>query len=308
MKKLASGLLTLVLLAAIAWVSVRVWNSYMYTPWTRDGRVRSTVINIAPDVSGWLTSLNAQNGSNVRRGDLLFSVDASRYQVALDLAKARAEAARVDWKRSASMLSRRQRVLEGGVSEEETELAKIDVAAKLAALDEALANVRASEIDLERTTYRAPTSGKVINLSMEKGDYVARGVERLAIVDTSSYYLTGYFEETKVPSIHVGDSVDVWLMAGKVELKGHVRAVNAGISNENATPGNELLPHVEPTFTWLRLAQRIPVDIAIDVVPPDVDLTSGMSATLRVHPRAGMLAEGRSAGHAVESDIKAAMQ
>jgi multidrug resistance efflux pump len=308
MKKLASGLLTLVLLAAIAWVSVRVWNSYMYTPWTRDGRVRSTVINIAPDVSGWLTSLNAQNGSNVRRGDLLFSVDASRYQVALDLAKARAEAARVDWKRSASMLSRRQRVLEGGVSEEETELAKIDVAAKLAALDEALANVRASEIDLERTTYRAPTSGKVINLSMEKGDYVARGVERLAIVDTSSYYLTGYFEETKVPSIHVGDSVDVWLMAGKVELKGHVRAVNAGISNENATPGNELLPRVEPTFTWLRLAQRIPVDIAIDVVPPDVDLTSGMSATLRVHPRAGMLAEGRSAGHAVESDIKAAMQ
>lgn len=307
MKKLASGALTLVLLIAIAYVSTLVWNRYMYTPWTRDGRVRSTVVNIAPDVSGWLTQLNAQNGSVVREGDLLFTVDPSRYEVARDLARARTDAARVEWKRSASMLARRQKVIEGGVSQEETELAKIDVAAKLAALNEAEANLHAAEIDLDRTLYRAPLAGKIINLSMESGDYVAKGVERLAIVDTSSYYLTGYFEETKIPAIHADDPVDIWLMAGKVELKGHVRSVNAGISNENVTAGNELLPHVEPTFTWLRLAQRIPVDVVIDFVPPGVELTAGMSATLRVRPPRDIAGVTRTAGHALTGDVKAVL-
>lgn len=307
MRKLANLLLTLVLLSAIGVAAVYVWNKYMYTPWTRDGRVRSTVINIAPDVSGWITTLHARNASTVRQGDMLFSIDASRYEVARDLAKARADAARVEWQRSTSMLARRQKVIDGGVSKEETELAKIDVASKLASLNEANANVRAAQIDLDRTVYNAPVSGKVINLTMEEGDYVSRGVDRLAIIDTSSYYLTGYFEETKVPSIHVGDPVDIWLMAGKIELKGHVRSIDAGISNKNVTPGNELLPDVEATFTWLRLAQRIPVDISIDDAPANAMLSAGMSATLRVRPQSPIAETRRTATHAVSSDISAVL-
>jgi multidrug resistance efflux pump len=147
--------------------------------------------------------------------------------------------------------------------------------------------------------------GKIINLTMEEGDYVSKGVDRLAIIDTSSYYLTGYFEETKIPSIHVGDPVDIWLMAGKVQLKGHVRSIDAGISNKNVTPGNELLPDVEATFTWLRLAQRIPVDISIDDVPATFALSSGMSATLRVRPQSSVAAASRTAAHAIASDINA---
>jgi multidrug resistance efflux pump len=156
MRKLASSLLTLILLCAIGMGAVYVWNKYMYTPWTRDARVRSTVINVAPDVSGWVTALHAKNATVVHEGDVLFTIDASRYEIARDLARARAEQARVEWQRSANMLSRRQKVMDGGVSKEETELAKIDVAAKLASLNEASANVRAAQIDLDRTVYRAP--------------------------------------------------------------------------------------------------------------------------------------------------------
>lgn len=307
MRKLASSLLTLVLLCAIGMAAVYVWNKYMYTPWTRDARVRSTVINIAPDVSGWVTTLHAKNATTVNEGDVLFSIDASRYEVARDLARARADAARIEWQRSASMLARRQKVVDGGVSKEETELAKIDVASRLASFKEASANVRAAEIDLERTVYKAPVAGKVINLTMEEGDYVSKGVDRLAIIDTSSYYLTGYFEETKLPSIHVGDPVDIWLMAGKVQLKGHVRSIDAGISNKNVTPGNELLPDVEATFTWLRLAQRIPVNISIDDSPPSIVLSSGMSATLRVRPQGSVADVSRTANHAIRSDISAVL-
>lgn len=308
MKKLGSILITLVLLVAIAWISFGIWDKYMYTPWTRDGRVRSTVVSIAPDVSGWITSLNAENAQEVKAGDTLFTIDGARYQATLELAQARADAARVELKRSEDMFNRRQNVLDGAVSREESDLAKLDVSGKRAALNEAVANVKAAQIDLDRTTYRAPISGKVINLSTEVGDYVNRGVEKLAIVNTASYYLTGYFEETKIPSIHVGDTVDIWLMAGKVQLKGHVRSVDAGISNKNTTAGNEQLPDVEATFTWLRLAQRIPVDISIDDVPKGLDLASGMSATLHVNPQPGSVAQERTAGHAILSDVDAVIR
>jgi multidrug resistance efflux pump len=308
MKKLGSLALTLVLLVAIAWVSGIIWDKYMYTPWTRDGRLRSNVVSIAPDVSGWITKLDAENAQQVKAGDTLFEIDPHRYQAALELAEARADAARIELRRSQDMMTRRQRVLDGAVSGEENDLAKIDVAAKRAAVSEAEASVKAAQIDLDRTTYRAPISGKVINLSTEVGDYVTRGVEKLAIINTASYYLTGYFEETKIPSIHVGDAVDIWLMAGKVQLKGHVRSIDAGISNKNMTAGNQQLPEVEATFTWLRLAQRIPVDISIDALPAGLDIASGMSATLRVHPQSTGVAQERSAGHAIASDVTAVLK
>jgi len=153
-----------------------------------------------------------------------------------------------------------------------------------------------------RTVYRAPASGKIINLDLEKGDYVTRGVNRLALVKSNSYYVTGYFEETKVPSIRIGDPVDIWLAAGKIQLKGHVMSINGGISNDNTTPGNEMLPTVSATFTWIRLAQRVPVDIKIDSVPPQVDLTAGMSATVRVDIPPAQQADERTVVHSWKTD------
>ncbi|CAB3773501.1 MULTISPECIES: efflux RND transporter periplasmic adaptor subunit [Burkholderia] len=283
MKRAISIFVTLLLIGITAYGVIYIWNRYMYTPWTRDGRIRATVVSVAPDVSGWIQSLNAENAQSVKEGDVLFTVDGARYQIALDQAKAQADLAETDWEKAQRVYQRRKTLTDGGVSAEEIDVARLDMENKAAALKQARARVNEAQLDRDRTIYRSPVNGKVINLNLEKGDYVTRGSERLAIIKDNSYYVTGYFEETKIPAIRLGDKVDIWLMAGAGHLTGHVQSINSGISNENTTPGNEQLPSVAATFAWIRFAQRIPVDIVIDKVPADLTLSSGMSATLKVN-------------------------
>jgi len=305
MKRAASMVLTLVLIVAIGIGISFVWNSYMYTPWTRDGRVRATVVAVAPDVSGWVEQLNAENAQQVKAGDVLFTIDSARYKVALEQAEAQADSAKVDWQRATSVYRRRAALTDGGVSREDIDLARLDMLGKQAIYKQAQAKVDEAQLDLTRTNYKAPVDGKIINLALERGDFVTRGIDRLALVKRDSYYVTGYFEETKIPSIKIGDKVEIWLMAGRIKLNGHVQSINSGISNENTTPGNEMLPAVSATFSWIRLAQRIPVDIKIDSIPDGVQLSSGMSATLKVDVLPTEKRNQRTVLHAWKSDFGA---
>lgn len=296
--------MTLVLIGAIVVVLVYIWDSYMYTPWTRDGRVRADVVNIAPDVSGWIDELHAQNSREVKTGDVLFTVDHARYQVAVDLAQAQSDSAKVSWDRATNVYKRRTLMSADAVSREEVDTSRLDMMEKQASYKQSVAVLNSAKIDLARTTYTSPASGKIINLELEKGDYVNRGVNRLALVKDDSYYVTGYFEETKIPGIKIGDKVEIWLMAGTLKLEGHVESIDSGISNSNSTPGNQMLPSVEATFAWVRLAQRIPVNIKIDQVPEGVNLSSGMSATLKVVVPVGDQRDQRSVLHAFSENVK----
>jgi multidrug resistance efflux pump len=296
--------MTLVLIGAIVVVLVYIWDSYMYTPWTRDGRVRADVVNIAPDVSGWIDELHAQNSREVKTGDVLFTVDHARYQVAVDLAQAQSDSAKVSWDRATNVYKRRTQMSADAVSREEVDTSRLDMMEKQASYKQSVAVLNSAKIDLARTTYTSPASGKIINLELEKGDYVNRGVNRLALVKDDSYYVTGYFEETKIPGIKIGDKVEIWLMAGTLKLEGHVESIDSGISNSNSTPGNQMLPSVEATFAWVRLAQRIPVNIKIDQVPEGVNLSSGMSATLKVVVPVGDQRDQRSVLHAFSENVK----
>jgi multidrug resistance efflux pump len=190
------------------------------------------------------------------------------------------------------------------VSREEVDTSRLDMMEKQASYKQSIAVLASAKIDLARTTYTSPASGKIINLELEKGDYVNRGVNRLALVKDDSYYVTGYFEETKIPGIRIGDEVEIWLMAGTLKLEGHVESIDSGISNSNSTPGNQMLPSVEATFAWVRLAQRIPVNIKIDRVPEGVNLSSGMSATLKVLAPVGDQRDQRSVLHAFSENVK----
>jgi multidrug resistance efflux pump len=297
--------MTLVLIGAIVISIFYIWDRYMYTPWTRDGRVRADVVNIAPDVSGWIDELHAENSREVKEGDVLFTVDNARYQVAVDLAQAQSDSAKVAWDRTANVYKRRTQMSADAVSREELDTSRLDMMEKQASFKQSVAVLNSAKIDLARTTYTSPASGKIINLELEKGDYVNRGVNRLALVKDNSYYVTGYFEETKIPSIKIGDKVEIWLMAGTLKLDGHVESIDSGISNSNSTPGNQMLPSVEATFAWVRLAQRIPVNIKIDHVPDGVNLSSGMSATVKVDVPVGDSRDQRSVVHALGENIKA---
>lgn len=299
--------MTLVLFGAIVICLVYIWDSYMYSPWTRDGRVRADVVNIAPDVSGWIDELHAENSREVKTGDVLFTVDHARYQVAVDLAQAQSDSAKVGWDRAINVYKRRTQMSADAVSREELDTSRLDMMEKQASYKQSVAMLNSAKIDLARTTYSSPASGKIVNLELEKGDYVNRGVNRLALVKDDSYYVTGYFEETKIPGIKTGDKVEIWLMAGTLKLYGHVESIDSGISNSNTTPGNQMLPSVEATFAWVRLAQRIPVNIKIDEVPEGVNLSSGMSATLKVVVPAGDQRDQRSVVHAFSENVKSVL-
>lgn len=299
--------MTLVLFGAIVICLVYIWDSYMYSPWTRDGRVRADVVNIAPDVSGWIDELHAENSREVKTGDVLFTVDHARYQVAVDLAQAQSDSAKVGWDRAINVYKRRTQMNTDAVSREELDTSRLDMMEKQASYKQSVAMLNSAKIDLARTTYSSPASGKIVNLELEKGDYVNRGVNRLALVKDDSYYVTGYFEETKIPGIKIGDKVEIWLMAGTLKLDGHVESIDSGISNSNTTPGNQMLPSVEATFAWVRLAQRIPVNIKIDHVPEGVSLSSGMSATLKVVVPAGDQRDQRSVVHAFSENVKSVL-
>lgn len=139
-----------------------------------------------------------------------------------------------------------------------------------------------AQLDLDRTVIRAPVNGFVTNLTLDVGQYASVGTKVLALIDSDSYRVTGYFEETKIPAVPPGKRVEIYLMSGGPPLRGHVESISRGITDRDNPNGPELLANAAPTFEWVRLAQRIPVRIHIDDVPKGVVISSGMTATVVV--------------------------
>ncbi|WNO54037.1 efflux RND transporter periplasmic adaptor subunit [Stakelama saccharophila] len=273
------------ILAAVA-VGLWLWHHYEREPWTRDGRVRADVVRVTPDVAGLVTEVAVKDNQQVKPGDLLFVVDRPRYQLAVAQAKAAIASARTTLAQ-ARREAARDVALGDLVAKETHEQNLARVATAEAALQQAITQREAAELNLERTNVRAPVRGTVTNLNLHKGDYVASGQQALALIDRASLRVEGYFEETKIPKIHVGDPVHVQLMGDDHVLEGRVESIAAGISDADRATGEGALPSVDPTFSWVRLAQRIPVRVRLTRVPAGVRLISGRTATVTVLPRAG---------------------
>ncbi|MBV8156131.1 MAG: HlyD family secretion protein [Dyella sp.] len=305
-----------------------LWRHYMYSPWTRDGRVRAEVVRIAPDVSGLVTRVAVIDNAEVKKGDVLFEIDPQRFQIALQQAEANLNAAKAaaraaganidavlasaaarkaEYEMRQEQAQRRQDLADVVPKEERTDAKSAALTARAiweqaqasghqanasreqaeAAVVQAQVAVDRAKLDLERTEVRAPVDGYVTNLDVRVGDYAATGSPRLALIDRHSYYIYGYFEETKLPHLRVGDPVEIRLMSGGTHLKGRIIGVARGITDRDNPTGRDLLADVNPTFNWVRLAQRVPVRIAIDEasVPKDVVLAAGMTASIDVQPR-----------------------
>lgn len=305
-----------------------LWKHYMYSPWTRDGRVRAEIVRIAPDVAGLVTDVRVIDNQTVKKGDLLFVVDRSRYENAVAQAQANLNAAEAAARASgasinASMASaqqsranyemyqaqseRRQKLINNVISAEDkanalaaanaaragwqaaqagTKQAGASQQQALAAVAQAQVELALAELNLDRTEVRAPVDGYVTNLDVRVGDYANAGAARLALIDSHSYWIYGYFEETKLPGVHVGDPVDIRLLSGGVHLNGTVESIARGITDADNPTGSDLLASVNPTFNWVRLAQRVPVRVKIDAehLPKGVVLAAGMTATIVVKP------------------------
>lgn len=283
MRAVVRVLVTLCVVAVAVLAGYQLWQYYMLTPWTRDARVRADVVVIAPDVSGWVRELKVEDNQQVKTGDVLMSIDRERFQASFEQASAVAETRAQQLHLREREAARRTALGPEAISAELRENAQINAAIARGELHEAQAQLQVAKINLARSEVRAPRSGHITNLRLAQGNFVNTGQAVMALVDDSTFYIQAYFEETKLPRIRVGDRVSVWLMGAGEAMQGHVQSISRGITDSNSNPDGQLLPVVEPTFNWVRLAQRIPVRIKLDSIPQGVHLSAGMTASVQVH-------------------------
>jgi multidrug resistance efflux pump len=271
----------LVVLVAL-WAGYGLWDYYMDAPWTRDGHVRADVVPIAPDVSGFVIEVLVKDNQQVKRGDVLFRIDRARYDIALRQAEAVLLGKRAMLDEANADLTRYSALTPGVVvSKQRMDQVVATQGSAQAAYDQAVADLGLAKLNLERSEVRAAVNGVVTNMELRPGTYLTPGKGVMALLDSDTLHVQGYFEETKLPRIHVGDSVNVRLLGSDHTLRGSVESVAAGIEDRDRSNGSTLLANVNPTFNWVRLAQRVPVRVALDRVERS-ELVAGATATVEV--------------------------
>jgi len=272
---------TLAIVAVAVFASLRLWSHFQRDPWTRDGRVRADVVTVAPDVSGLVTQVAVVDNQAVKRGQVLFVIDPDRFALALRQSDATIASQRANLVEARQELGRNLSLGEL-VSREQLEQSQSRVDQAEAALAQASAVRDVAALNLARTTVRAPVDGYLSDLGLRVGDYAAAGKPELALIDAASFRVEGYFEETKLPGLRIGQAVRVKIMGEPQPLRGRIESISRGIEDRDRTTGGELLPSITPTFNWVRLAQRVPVRVALDSPPTDFRLISGRTATVEV--------------------------
>jgi len=275
--------ITVLLIVAATIVARWLWGRYETAPWTRDGHVYADVVRVAPDVSGLVTEVLVHDNDLVYKGQLLFVVDRPRYTDALGQADAAVASARATLEQ-ARRVTRRDRALGDLVATEAREEDDARVQTSLAALNQAMAARNTARLSLDRTAVTASVNGYVTNLSLRPGDYLGAGMEALAMIDLDSIRIEAYLEETKLRHVEIGDQARIRLMGDEEDLSGHVESIAGGIADDQRSSSPNLLPVVNATFTWVRLAQRIPVRIHVDRMPLGTRLILGRTATVSILP------------------------
>src|SRR5262249_29093848 len=275
-------LLTLVVVLVAIAVGWQLWSYYMLEPWTRDGRVRADVVTIAADVSGLVSDVFVHDNEKVSKGQELFRIDQRRFRYALNQAKADVASRQATLDQAKRDLERSKSLSSVAITVQQAEQRQQAVDVDQAGLDAASAALDVAMLNLERSTVVAPVDGIISNFNLLPGRYVNAGAAVFALIGSDTFRVEGYFEETKLQRIHIGDHATVKLIGDARILSGRVESIAYGIEDQNRSTSSDLLASVNPTFSWVRLAQRVPVRIKLDNVPADLLLVAGRTATVSV--------------------------
>ncbi|EEW7496999.1 HlyD family secretion protein [Escherichia albertii] len=259
-----------------------LWNYYMQSPWTRDGKVRAEQVTITPQVSGRIVELNIKDNQLVKAGDILFTIDKTPFQIAELNARAQLAKAQSDLAKANNEANRRRHLSQNFISAEELDTANLNVKAMQASVDAAQAMLKQAQWQLSQTDVRAPVSGWVTNLTTRAGDYADTGKPQFALVDSRSFYVVGYFEETKLRHIKEGAPAQITLYSDNRKLQGHVSSIGRAIYDQSVENDSSLIPDVKPNVPRVRLAQRVPVRFRLDSVPNNLTLVSGTTCSIAV--------------------------
>ncbi|WP_052281533.1 HlyD family secretion protein [Kluyvera genomosp. 1] len=271
------------LIAALAILAVwLVWNYYMQSPWTRDGKIRAEQVDITPQVSGSILTLNVRDNQFVKAGDVLFQIDPTPWRIAVMNAEAKLAKAQSDLSRASHEAARRKGLSANFISAEDLDAANMALKAAQANFDAAQAEREHARWQLGQTAVKAPVDGWVTNLTTRVGNYASIGHPVFALIDSHSFYVVGYFEETKLRHIRQGDRADIVLYSNNQKLQGHVSSIGRAIHDQSLTTDGTLVADIKPTIPWVRLAQRVPIRIEFDSLDNHTLLVAGTTCTVSI--------------------------
>ncbi|HIF9349785.1 TPA: HlyD family secretion protein [Photobacterium damselae] len=282
---LITSCFVIIALMSIGWK----YQQYLINPWTRDGLVRAQIVQITPRVTGPIIKLNIKDNSEVKAGQVLFTIDPRTYKTALEKAKGNLDQAKAQLQRAKDEANRGRQLAQrqpGAISQITLVHQKNAVTSAQACVEAAKALYDQSKLNLSFTKVTAPADGYITNLNLNVGSQVVANQPVVALIDKHSFWIDGFFKETDISGIAIGDKTTVTLMAyGDQPLSGYVESIGYGIAHKDGSTGNSLLPNVNPTFQWIRLAQRIPVRIRLDHVPQDIQFRISSSASIVIHKK-----------------------
>jgi multidrug resistance efflux pump len=280
-------LITLIMVGMAVWAAVSLYLRYLEHPWTRDGQVRANIVGIAPRVSGPIIHVAVHDNQQLRKGDLLFEIDPADFQAQVDVAAGQVQTDEANLKQQEQNLQRQTQLYRTRVTAvQDLQNAQDSFAAAKAQLASAKANLELARLNLSYTKVFAPVDGYVTNMNTSEGTYVTAGVQLMALVDTSSFWIAGYFKETQLPYIQVGQKAIVAVMGHENQpFLGVVRSVGWGVFMQDGSGSisTALLPSVSQTIDWVRLPQRFPVRIQVLENSP-VPLRIGQTVSVAMTP------------------------
>lgn len=256
-----------IILAVVA--ALLMYARYVDRPWTRDAQVRANVVGIAPRVAGPIIQIPIKDNQAVKKGDLLFEIDPSTFQAAVDNAAAILQQNEAALVKAQQDLQRQTQLYETKVNDLRDLQNAQDAAAEAQAnVVAAQAMLKTAQLNLQYTKVFAPVDGYLTNVNTSPGTYVNAGEQLLALVDGSSFWVAAYFKETQLKHIREGARARVTMMGHASQpFEAEVVSLAWGIF---LTDGStvELLPEVSQTIDWVRLPNRFPVRLQITGQPP----------------------------------------
>lgn len=283
-KLLTRYLLTVVMAFIMIVAGIALWNFYVQGGWTRDGKIHADVIQVSAQVSGKLVQLPIIDNQLVQKGDLLFEIDPIDYEINLKNADAQLQQLRIRREQAVSQYDRRTSLGEGAaISKERLEESKYNLDLLNDQVEQAEIAVEKAKLDLTRTKVYAEETGYITNLNLRKGNFIPAGQPLFALVDQSSFHVVGYFEETKLKHVKIGKRVEIIPYNGDAKMYGTITGYGRAIFDQSAKTGEQLLQAVQPTYPWVTLAQRIPVEIQLNHTQEELNdrhLIAGTTVTI----------------------------
>jgi multidrug resistance efflux pump len=280
-------LITLIIVGLALWAALSLYFRYLENPWTRDGQVRANIVGIAPRVSGPIIHVAVRDNQQLRTGDLLFEIDPSDFQAQVDIAAGQVQNGEANLKQQEQNLQRQSDLYKNRVNTaQDFQNAQDSAAAAQAQLASAKANLELAKLNLSYTKVFAPVDGYVTNMNTSEGTYVTAGKQLMALVDTNSFWIAGYFKETQLPHIRVGQKATITMIGYESRpFQGIVRSIGWGVFVQDGSGSDStgLLPSVSQTIDWVRLPQRFPVRIHVLGQSP-VPLRIGQTVSIAMTP------------------------